>query len=181
MYQKWIIIYYDFLSTHSNKEKLPYHEFWYYEGHTKRRAIMPMSEKDAKFVKIMEFCQLQWIMFVGVYWGLRLVGEKTLSQNVSFFITLLLVTSIGWLVIAIIGRDKQVAMISQRVMVDTSISLIAVLLSEILVILWVFIEFDGIQIEPVLYYLCMRYFGWITLPIICLIWDKKMRQGVVAS
>lgn len=131
--------------------------------------------------KIAAFSKLQWVMFLVLYWGLRLTGEKALSQNISFFITLILIISIGWVIVAIVGRDREVKMISQRVMADTSVSLIIVLLSEVITILWVFVEFDGIQITPVIRYILMKYATWIILPVSCLIWDKRMRQRVATS
>ena len=131
--------------------------------------------------KIAAFSKLQWVMFLVLYWGLRLTGEKALSQNISFFITLILITSLGWVIVAIIGRDREVRVVSQRVMADTSVSLIVVLLSEVITILWVFVEFDGIQIAPVINYILMKHITWMIFPVLCLIWDKRMRQGVATS
>lgn len=127
--------------------------------------------------RLSEFLRYQWVLFLALYWGLRMIREPVLSQNISFFIGLMLAASIGWLAIAIIGHDREIAFISRRAMRELSVSLLLVLASEILVILWVFIEFpDGVPAGQVWIYLVKNYALWITLPIACLILEKNIRK-----
>ena len=117
--------------------------------------------------RLSEFLRYQWVFFLALYWGLRLIQKP--------FLTFGLLVSLTSLMIGYIAHDRGMMHCSHRVIREMSISLILILLSEVLVILWVFIEFDNIQVEYVIQYLLYKYGLWILFPIICLVGTMQKR------
>ncbi|MCB9804631.1 hypothetical protein H6769_03205 [Candidatus Peribacteria bacterium] len=137
---------------------------------------------EIMLTRLSEFFKYQWVFFLALYWGLRIVGEPELSQNVSFFAAFMLAVGIGWLVIGIISHDKGFIHVSQRIIRESSVNLIVVLMSEIMVILWIFVKLNNMEIDAMIEYLIMKYCWQIIPPTLCLIWEKKIRKkGVVTS
>ena len=125
--------------------------------------------------RLSEFLRYQWVFFLALYWGLRLIQKPAFAQTISAFLTFGLLVSLTSLMIGYIAHDRGMMHCSHRVIREMSISLILILLSEVLVILWVFVEFDNIQVEYVIQYLLYKYGLWILFPIICLVGTIQKR------
>lgn len=126
--------------------------------------------------RLSEFLRYQWVFFLALYWGLRLIQKSVFAQTISAFLTFGLLVSLTGLLIGYIAHDRGMMHCSHRGIREMSISLILILLSEVLVILWVFIELDNIQIKYVIQYLCCQYGLWILLPIVCLAFAMQKRM-----
>lgn len=126
---------------------------------------------------MLNFINYQWVGFVSLYWGLRLVKQQPLSQSLSTLLLFILCCIVSWILIAKIAKDVELVEFATSILPSTALSFLLVLLSQVAVILWVFVEFEGIEAKYVIRYLITTYAWQIIIAVLCLCYGRYMRQS----